>query len=89
MKSASAIAIHQCVVEATLFEETPMTATDSHFAPMAPGAQPPAAAGFATGAVRATLRLEGAMAFACALALMLAPDCPGRSSLSRFCPRIL
>jgi Domain of unknown function (DUF4260) len=69
MKSASAIAIHQCVVEATLFEETPMTATDSHFAPMAPGAQPPAAAGFATGAVRATLRLEGAMAFACALAL--------------------
>jgi hypothetical protein len=46
-----------------------MTATRSNLASAASGAQPPAAGGFATGAVRATLRLEGAVAFACALAL--------------------
>ena len=46
-----------------------MTATLSNFAPPASSTRSRAAGGFATGAVRAALRLEGAAALVCALAL--------------------
>ncbi len=46
-----------------------MTAIFSKFAPAEPPAPAPAAIGFATGGVRAVLRLEGAAALAAAVAL--------------------